>query len=644
MTDTISGTTQLNPLLICHGAEGELSHTCTLMPFADNPWANQKFSFRDILFEGGGTQPFPITVAPGFGELQEMPLIEGAKFRIHCPKEGTDHNFRLRLQSEFTAPLYEISMTVGHYRRKILVELAPPGVVTKGDEITAEIAVESFYIPGKLLESIEVEWWVGGEKVATEPTSDSGKSKFTHIVDTVGELTIAAKVHNPFDDKVIAQEFKLSVISESPWEGARWFINGNESYEFVPARLPLGQTNKVKLIAPQLKGGQIRLNGEEAAALKIQANPDFNALVTLDADGAAEWEFTQADPVRGHLTLSAEYPGVGLLLELRCWVMSDKLAEEADVEVDGVPVTSDFIWFFRDQPRIITLVPKRGSPIGDYPVGLTRQPGGDVEPDNVVTEPAGTVLTHRWTVTGFNQSGTFGLNLGFWAASSIQLTFCKLLSTDLADEADALIDGEVFPEGFIFKAGEKKSLSLRVKNNSPLATVPLKLSYLVVEGDDVQLVSEPDFGVAQTDFQWDVMGATGNGMFKLGVEADGMNSVLYMPVCRIMSDFEEERVIMLFDGKPVRHGGWVVAPHGIAHTVIVKHNILRPERVWIETSDVTAIPGDKVLQEVDPVEGATWQVTGRYSHWSSAAVFFYHEATDSKREMVGFFQMRYRPD
>jgi hypothetical protein len=324
--------------------------------------------------------------------------------------------------------------------------------------------------------------------------------------------------------------------------------------------------------------------------------------------------------------------------------MSDKLAEEADVEIDGVSVSSDFIWFFREQPRVITLVPKGGSPIGDYPVGLAREPGGDVEPDNVVTEPAGTVLTHRWTVTGFNQSGTFGLSLHFWAARSIQLTSCKLLSTDLVDEADALIEGEVFPEGFIFRAGEKNPVSLRVKDGSPLATVPLKLSYLIVEGDDVQLVSEPDFGVAQTDFQWDVMGATGNGMFKLGVEADGMNSVLYMPVCRIMSDFEEERVIMLFDGKPVRHGGWVVAPHGIAHTVIVKHNNLRPEKVWIETSDATAIPGDEVPQEVDPVEGATWQVTGWYGHWSSAAVFFYHEATDSKREMVGFFQMRYRPD
>ncbi|MNN56002.1 hypothetical protein D3C81_1709090 [compost metagenome] len=173
----------------------------------------------------------------------------------------------------------------------------------------------------------------------------------------------------------------------------------------------------------------------------------------------------------------------------------------------------------------------------------------------------------------------------------------------------------------------------------------MKLTYLVVEGDDIQLVSEPDFGVAQTDFQWDVMGLIGNGAFKLGVEAEGMNSALYMPVCRIMSDYEEESVIMLFDGKPVRHGGWVVAPHDTSHTVIVKHNILRPEKVWIKTAySVTAVPDDEVPQVVDPVEGATWQIRVRYANWSTLAVVFYYEDSDSKWEMVGGFLMVHRPD
>jgi hypothetical protein len=214
-----------------------------------------------------------------------------------------------------------------------------------------------------------------------------------------------------------------------------------------------------------------------------------------------------------------------------------------------------------------------------------------------------------------------------------------VISSNLGDEADALIDGKVFPEGFIFRSGEKKSVSLRVKDGSPLAAVPLKLTYLVVEGDDLQLVSEPDFGVAQTDYQWDVTGVIGNGTFKLGVEADGMSSVLYMPDCRIMSDYEDQPLIMLFNGKPVRDSGVVVAPANSSYTVIVKHNNVRPENVSINAYECAeSFPGKYVPQVVDPVEGATWQVTFTFDEAGrEIPVTFWEHVNGTKRILTGFW-------
>ncbi|WP_223528821.1 hypothetical protein [Pseudomonas sp. GL-R-19] len=184
-----------------------------------------------------------------------------------------------------------------------------------------------------------------------------------------------------------------------------------------------------------------------------------------------------------------------------------------------------------------------------------------------------------------------------------------VISNNLVDEADALIDGEVFPEGFVFRLGEKKPVSLRVKDGSPLAAVPLKLTYRVVEGDDLQLVSEPDFGVPLTDYKWDVMGLTGNGTFKLGVEADGMSSVLYMPDCRMTSDDEDEPLIILFDGKQVRYNDIFLVPDNSQHTVTIKHGKLKPrEATVLYFGPSTVSPDAWVQQVIDPVHGATWQV------------------------------------
>lgn len=218
-----------------------------------------------------------------------------------------------------------------------------------------------------------------------------------------------------------------------------------------------------------------------------------------------------------------------------------------------------------------------------------------------------------------------------------------VISSNLADEAEALLDGEVFPVGFIFKSGEVKMLSLRVKDDSPLAGLPLKLTYQVVEGDDLQVTSEPDFGVAQTDYKWNVTGVFGNGAFKLRVEGSGMTPVLDLPICRIMSDSEDDPLIIMVDGKVIPHRGQVLVPISSSHTVTIKPNKMKPDILYGTTNTyggVTITPDWEIPQVVDPVEGATWQVVNNGFPFRQPVMFWYVDSQGYWEPATHFFLSR----
>jgi hypothetical protein len=515
-----AGATEIVPVYICHGAE----HDFKIAAAEDSPWVNQGISLN--LAPGDSSS---VVTEPTLGEYQKF-LPDGGHWKLICPAEGTDVDFNLQLQSEFTAQPYKVLFRLGDFRRKFLHVRPPIGAPVVGDKVVAEVQIGSFYTK-KELENVEVEWMYDWKPVDRVPTSDSGWSRFEYDVLTAGEHQIMASVHSPYDDRPSRFIFPINVYLESPWEQASLFINGERvAWNSPSVVLFRGQPNEVRIEAPFLEEKEISLGLMNPDGLSIEAAPAFEEWVPVP-DGTTTWVVTPAGNKSGRITL--------------------KLSSKETAQAWEVP--------------------------------------------------------------------------------------CTVLSLNLADEADALIDGEVFREGFIFKWGEKKSVSLRVKDGSPLAGAPLKLTYLVVEGDDLQLVSEPDFGVAQTDWKWDVTGLIGSGAFKLGVEADGVDSVLYMPGCRMISGYEDQALIMLFNGKMVRHEEMILVPSISSHTVTIKCNKVKPDKVWISAGSwiVETSPDRGVPQVVDPVEGATWQLTYRDEPnvpWTMVA--FYHADVEANGELL----------
>ncbi|MGX1086910.1 hypothetical protein [Pseudomonas sp. AP3_22 TE3818] len=135
-----SGVMAIEPLLICHGAE----HDLKLAAVEDSPWINQGASVNPIPGETS-----PISSEPEIGQYQPL-LADGAEWKLICPAEGTDIDFNLQVQSEFTAVPYPLSFKLGDYRRKILNERDPISAPVVGDEVTAEIQVGSFYTDKEL--------------------------------------------------------------------------------------------------------------------------------------------------------------------------------------------------------------------------------------------------------------------------------------------------------------------------------------------------------------------------------------------------------------------------------------------------------------------------------------------------------------
>ena len=110
-----------------------------------------------------------------------------------------------------------------------------------------------------------------------------------------------------------------------------------------------------------------------------------------------------------------------------------------------------------------------------------------------------------------------------------------VISSNLADEAEALIGGELVPpEGVIFTAGEPQVVTLRLKNDSPLEGYPVKLKGAVVEGD-LTLESQPDFDGFETKHSWTVTVKSGTGSFRLSFAGESMAQDLILPDCRLIA-------------------------------------------------------------------------------------------------------------
>jgi hypothetical protein len=199
---------------------------------------------------------------------------------------------------------------------------------------------------------------------------------------------------------------------------------------------------------------------------------------------------------------------------------------------------------------------------------------------------------------------------------------------NLADEVEALIDGEAVPDfGLSFKSGEGRTVTLKIKDNSPLAGLPLQLNFSTIEGDDLQFTSEPDFCVPQTDYEWSVRGVSGTGTFQLSLKGDGIIGTLDLPICWIRPDTENDLMIFMFDGRVVTEREVISIPSPESeHTIRLLPNKIHPEKIWTflnPGSRFVTTPSERIPVAVDPIDGATWRIANKGWRPQDAIVFVY---------------------
>ncbi|MHC8286300.1 hypothetical protein ACYZUD_05610 [Pseudomonas sp. XS1P51] len=518
-----TGLAEVGPVYICHGAQGDRCHTLKFAGIEDSPWVNHGVSLNHATGESS-----LIIADPEYGDPQEL-KTDGAEWKLNCPVDGTDRDFEFWVQSEFTAVPYKIPMRLGHYRREIQARRAPIGAPVKGDQVTAEITVGSFYTKTRL-EGVEVVWKIDGNTEETIPTSSSGISQFDYTFTTAGEKTITANFHSPYDDTWVEESFKVTVYEKSPWEEAKLFINGNEVQWNSDIALFRGQVNDVMVEAAPAIAKQIKLELVEDSDLNIEVSPDAWVDPVNDK---FNWKVTPADGKSGRVTLVFLSLDVLLPWERRSLVLSANLADEVDeVRVGGVDYPASGIVLFRDVVQTVTLTYKPGSPLQGYPLELKGTVLTGLDPANLVVTAT---TPHAWTVKASTKSGTFKLDLtGANMTAGMTLPESKVLSRNLADEVDNVrVGGVDYPlSGIVLFRDVAQTVTLTYKPGSPLQGYPLELKGEVIDGlDPANLV----VSTTATPHAWTVKASTKSGTFRLHLTGANMTAGMTLPKSKVLS-------------------------------------------------------------------------------------------------------------
>jgi len=387
----------------------------------------------------------------------------------------------------------------------------------------------------------------------------------------------------------------------------RFYINGERVVNDAPMLLLRGQSNKVRLVVPDLVGKTISLYALDDEGLNPQAQPLFGEWVPLDGD--AEWELTQAEAKSGHLKLVVLSRDVLTTLELDCRVMSSNLVDELEsVKVSGYDNPSAEHLFFRNESRYVTVTYKRGSPLPGYPLQLkgavlTGTPTLSVSPTG----------EHRWSVNASIGSGTFKLELDAGGMRSFPVgTGFKVVSRDLKDEVEAvLVENETYPtNGIVLTRNVSYRITLAYKKDSPLRGHPLTLIATALTGFD-----PGDLTVSPGSDGWMIRSPNKSGTFKLDLTGEGFNQNMVLPNSKVLSNSLLDQVQLRFNGEVVPSMSTVffrgrtqcvtlVPKPGspiAGHPITVTHSVFGS----LQPDDVRSVPGFDT-----PQTNHAWNVTG----------------------------------
>jgi hypothetical protein len=320
----------------------------------------------------------------------------------------------------------------------------------------------------------------------------------------------------------------------NPWERATLWINDKQVEWGAELVLLRGEENDVTVEAPLEIARTLKMGLVNSGGLNITASPVFDESV-IPANGKFNWKITPGAGKSGRITLSFYNTDVLVPWEHRSLVISSNLADEADVKIDDRTVPLEGNWFFWNVPKTITLVAKPGSPLAGLPVQLNYKIKSGLNPLNLESAPAfeSEQTTHSWKVFGKSRKGTFQLSLSAKGVPTpITVTTSKLLSDNLADEADVRIDNmPITDESNLFIRDKPKIVELIPKLDSPMRGLEFKIGAVVVSGlDNGDLVSVPGFSVEGKTFRWGVTGRNNAGAFQLTISCRGMTTPITLPI------------------------------------------------------------------------------------------------------------------
>lgn len=586
------GSVEAPLVYLCYGASGLRKHKLSIAGDDASPWVGQELC---VISRSG--QSLPIECSPPVGTFQKLSAVEGCEWGVECPVDGEDVDFDCLIKSEFTAAPYCIPMRMGHYLHEFtgIKTHIPSPLIDEDVEISVQVI--SAYTK-KILEGVTVEWCVDGEFARNEDTTALGVSTFINKFAEEGPHTITARVYNPYDDTWTSHTFPVRVYESSPWKEAKLTVNGVVLPWGSPVVLPHGQPSEVTVeVTPEI-AKKLSLNLVDVNGPITKVEPKENELHD-PVDGKFKWTLTPQAGLGGRVTLLFVSQEVTQNWEHDCRVLSPNLGDEFYVRYDGQPVANDRNFFFREDPRDITLAPKEDSAIAGLPIALTYEIKSNLDDENLRCSPGfgEPVKAQSWSLTGSTKSGIFNL---IFTCPGITMPFVLplnvLLSTDLNEEAEARLEGDVIaPGGTVLFRGEANTLTLVAKSGSPFGHLPVSLQWAsgTLEADD--FLCDPALDEKIKAHSWSITGPVGkSGTIGFKLVCEGMSTPLELPVCWVLSkNFDDEGTFLV--------GGTELTPDGTVWTRGVEQTLTLVPKQGSPVGDLLKslqwVSGDGLVKE-----------------------------------------------
>lgn len=297
---------------------------------------------------------------------------------------------------------------------------------------------------------------------------------------------------------------------------------------------------------------------EEAGNPGMTYKPELNAPQKVPDSLQLKWEVTGGN-VSSVFSLKVVCADVATTLTIPSRVLSKITTDEIQsitINEQPVDLARPELIFFRAGVYEVELIPKPGSSLIGLDVALKKGSGAELgmtykpELGEAKPLPSG---GFKWTVTGGRtQSGLFELLIDFPQVEQSLPLACRLLSTNLADEATVMLDGVEMPlTGVDIPSGGTMTLTLGYKIPSLLPGLGLNLDAVPDAGlSPGDLISKPPFREPISNHEWEITGAEGKrGAFKLKVFTEAETAVLVTPTIRLIRsiDFRFES----FGGNPL---------------------------------------------------------------------------------------------